>query len=84
MIRHQYSTGLEYNRERGGIVPHMEETNFSSDILEHMDLAFRIEPIYKMETPSITINEVKEQIKKMKNGKAAGPDEIKAEVFKCI
>lgn len=84
IINHQYSTGLEYNRERGGIVPHMEEINFSSDILEHMELAFRIDHIYKMETPNITPDEIKEQIKKMRNGKAAGPDEIKAEVYKCI
>ena len=42
------------------------------------------EYIHKMNTPTITAVEVKERIKNMKNGKATGPDEVKAEIYKCI
>ena len=62
----------------------MESLQFNEQLIEHMDMAFRIEHVYKMCDPEITLGEIKHQIEKMKVGKAAGPDGVKIDLYKCL
>ena len=82
MVEQSFTTGIvrrgnrfEYERER---------RMFPEALIEHMEMAFHVDHIFKMNTSRITVNEVIEQIKSMKNGKATGPDEVKAELYKCL
>ena len=60
--------------------------DFNPQLREHMDYAFSIvgNIISKMEEVKITIEDVKEQIKKMKKNKVPGPDNIKIEIYKSL
>ena len=83
-VYHRFTTGLGYSSEQQAIVPQMESLQFNEQLIEHMDMAFRIEHVYKMCDPEITLGEIKHQIEKMKVGKAAGPDGVKIELYKCL
>ena len=52
---------------------------------EHFDMAFQIKKeITHMEKPIITTRQLKENIKKLKNKKSAGPDKLKPELYKIL
>ena len=61
-----------------------ESVTFPTAIQEHMDYAIGIEsnPVQFMKDPTITHEEVENQMKLMKVGKAAGPDGIKSKLYK--
>ena len=84
IVNHRYQTGWRYSAEQRIIIPQMETRQFSEQLIEHMDMAFRISHVYKMNEPEITVEDVKKQINKMKTGKASGPDEVKVELYKCL
>ena len=62
------------------------EIEFSRDLLDHYETVLTniYIPLSKMTDPIIKNSEVKEQLKKIKNGKAPGPDSIKPELYKYI
>ena len=78
-----YFQGL--NIENGIIRPLQNQITIPINIAEHFDCVM---PIYRppvgMEEPIITMIEVTTQLKKLKTGKAAGPDTIKPELYKYI
>ena len=49
-----------------------------------MDMTFYVENNQKITAPNTTKIETEPQIKNKKNGKAAGPDSVKNEVYKCL
>ena len=54
-------------------------------VLEHLDVAYAIKRVTKnMEDIYIEKDEVKENLRKLKEKKAAGPDRMKAELYKIL
>ena len=52
---------------------------------EHYDMALQIEKkISPMTYPTISISELKTNLKKIKKNKATGPDNIKGELYRAI
>ncbi|XP_068242210.1 uncharacterized protein [Palaemon carinicauda] len=59
--------------------------SFPIEIREHMDMISPItRKITPMNTPKLTEDKVKKILRKLKNKKAAGPDELKPELYKTI
>ena len=60
-----------------------EENKMHINLIEHMDMAMSTkEMIIPMEATKMIDEELKENLRKLKNNKAAGPDKLKAELFK--
>ena len=74
------------NRDNLAIYRIQTEQIIVPEILrEHMDMAFRIpNPMRNMKKPYININDIRKVTKRMKAGKASGPDGIKPEIYKAI
>ena len=66
----------------------VEDKKIHYTLQEHFDMIFEIKDenkyIKPMENPIIEENDLKQQIKKMKNKKSPGPDNIKIEIYKSI
>lgn len=62
-----------------------ETIRFKEGIHEHMDIGMKIgKHTDKMQRPKIEKEELTKVLKKVKNKKAAGPDEIKPELYKAM
>ena len=62
-----------------------ESVNIPRSLREHYDCAMEVEDtIGNMREPIITEEEVKQQLKKLKIGKAPGPDKLKPELYKYM
>ena len=72
-----FSGNIEYN---------YCEINIPSDLTEHFDMALPDLPrnLANMTYPIISYKEVETQLKKVKCGKAPGPDSMKPELFKYL
>ena len=58
---------------------------FHYSLREHMDMAMEVEnQIKPMRKPEFSVQKVAQRIKKLKCKKAAGPDGIKAEIYKAL
>ena len=80
IVRHWIECPPEMN-EQG--VTTMEEFRYPLQIREHIDMVMKTENhIKKMERVKFEEKEVKEAMLKLKNGKAAGPDGLKGELYK--
>ena len=61
------------------------KTNLPDNLAEHFDAATQVNrSIKNMDYLPITIDEVKIQLKKLKNGKSPGPDTIRPEMYKYL
>ena len=60
-------------------------SNLTGTLREHMDMAFTIQnKCDRMNNVEITHDEIKNCLKELKKGKAAGPDKLKPELYKEI
>ena len=73
------------NIESGNIQYVYENINIPESISEHYCMAMPVEKFIKnMKKPIITLEDVENQIKKLRNGKASGPDQVKPELYKYL
>lgn len=57
----------------------------AAGIREHLDMAVKVEKeVNNMNKPQVTVIQVKESIRKLKDKKAAGPDCLKPELYKTL
>ena len=63
---------------------HFDRTNMPSILKEHFDMVEQINCSKAMSKPDITCNELKLHIKKKKNRRAPGPDNIQIDLLKII
>ena len=65
----------------------IDDMTFSEVLREHMDMAMTLDvsrEMQPMEFPIITEQEVKSTLRSIKNNKAAGNDNLKPELYKCL
>ena len=88
--KHENDTKINWNEniqlsyeESYRIVPH-ESQKYEIQLREHLDMCKKIvrSEVSSMKEVKITEDDVSKQIKKMKKGKAAGPDGLKIEMYK--
>ena len=72
----------EHELKNGSIV--INNINIPSILEEHFDMVEQINCSKVMSKPDITCNELKLNIKKIKNRRAPGPDNIKPDLLKII
>ena len=71
--------------ENGIFQPLIHNINIPVQISEHLDCTMPVNsPIPHMKEPKISCEDVENQIKKLKPGKAAGPDSLKPELYKYL
>ena len=77
---------MEYppeSNDQGAII--REEITYPIEIREHMDMVMKTDnQINRMDKVSFEEEEVEDIIKKVKKGKAAGPDGLKGELYKAL
>ena len=82
----RYSTLIksENNAKEDTTITYKEHT-FPASLREHCDMALQIEKkISPITYPTISISELKTNLKKIKKNKATGPDNIKGELYRAI
>lgn len=78
--KEEYNRKLE--RERSIVI---QDSIFAYILREHLDAVDEVEhQIRPMEKPDISVEKVERRVKKLKNKKAAGPDGLKAEIYKAM
>ena len=70
--------------EHFDMVEQVHRTNIPSILEEHFDMVEQINCSKAMSKPDITCNELKLHIRKIKNRRAPGPDNIKPDLLKII
>ena len=93
--KHENHTKTNWNQNRETYKENLEDntieiggTKFHYSLQEHLDMCYKIDEttrfIKPMQNPKITEKELIQQVRKMKNKKTPGPDNIKVEIYKNL
>ena len=73
-------------KETGIMTAKVHTVNIPNHLVEHFDMAYKIpdRPVNPMKEMKIEMEDLKRNLKKIKNNKACGPDGIKNEMYKYL
>ena len=76
---------MQNQKRNGGLESQINDVNIPKELREHFDMAYYItDKPYMMSEPNIDTKKVKKCLKRLKTGKAAGPDGLRPEYYKAL